>query len=658
MRAQGGDVLQSEHALAPVRWSCDTLNVQPMTPAPTSPDEPARLRRLRELMLLDTPAEPVFDSIAQLASALCGAPIALLSLVDAERQWFKANVGLPGVEQTPREVAFCAHAILGDGLFEIPDALGDPRFVDNPLVTGPPDIRFYAGAPLRMADGARVGTLCVLDRQARHLTDGQREQLEALARIAVQALEMRQQLTERSLSVRSAYEIDLAESEARHRAILDAQTDLISQARPDGTLVYANPAYAQFFGRSVAAVVGTNLFDYVDPADRAAVRERVDWVLSTGERLIGENRMSGSGEDERWFAWTNIRQVDAQGRALLHSVGRDVSARRRAERALRESEAFLRSTGRVAGVGGWQLELATGALAWSAQTRAIHEVAADYKPSLETAIEFYTPEARPLIEQAVQAAMATGQPWDLELALISARGRPIWVRAQGEVEFVDGVPVRLVGAFQDITERKRLERQVADDERFLRLVTDSLPQRIAYVDKDLRYRFVNAAHVRRFGVGRDRILGRTRVEITGAPMPARLLAHFRLALDGQAQRFEFEEPGADGSHQMDCQLLPDLVEGAGVRGVFTTSSDITERSRTTESLRELTAIIDNSTDFVVQTDWRGDITYMNPAVRAVTGLAPDATGRAELRALQHGRHQPPLCRRDHPGVEDCRRLAR
>ena len=106
MRAQGGDVLQSEHALASVRWSCDTLNVQPMTPAPTPPDEPARLRRLRELMLLDTPAEPVFDSIVQLASQLCDMPVALLSLVDEERQWFKAKVGLPGVEQTPREVAF------------------------------------------------------------------------------------------------------------------------------------------------------------------------------------------------------------------------------------------------------------------------------------------------------------------------------------------------------------------------------------------------------------------------------------------------------------------------------------------------------------------------------------------------------------------------
>ncbi len=121
----------------------------------------------------------------------CGVPVALISLVDADRQWFKANVGLPGVRETPRDVAFCAHAVLGDGVFEVPDATLDPRFADNPLVTAEPNVRFYAGAPIRLKDGHRVGTLCVIDRQARALNAVQRELLHCLAVAAAHAMEGR-----------------------------------------------------------------------------------------------------------------------------------------------------------------------------------------------------------------------------------------------------------------------------------------------------------------------------------------------------------------------------------------------------------------------------------------------------------------------------------
>jgi PAS domain S-box-containing protein len=117
--------------------------------------------------VLDTPPEPAFDAIVEAASRITGCPIALVSLVDEGRQWFKARIGLE-VPETSREVAFCSHAILGEGVFEVPDALSDPRFADNPLVTGHPDIRYYAGAPISL-DGQPLGTLCVIDTQPRHL---------------------------------------------------------------------------------------------------------------------------------------------------------------------------------------------------------------------------------------------------------------------------------------------------------------------------------------------------------------------------------------------------------------------------------------------------------------------------------------------------------
>lgn len=174
---------------------------------PPPPDaEAQRLAALKDLVVLDSPPEPLFDTITRMASEICGTPIALISLIDEERQWFKANVGLEGVHETPRNIAFCAHAIHQDSLMEVSDASRDPRFSNNPLVTGDPHIRFYAGAPLRLSSGAKAGTLCVIDRSEKQLDAFQVRTLSMLAEMVSQALVMRRDLIHRTLNVRKAAE--------------------------------------------------------------------------------------------------------------------------------------------------------------------------------------------------------------------------------------------------------------------------------------------------------------------------------------------------------------------------------------------------------------------------------------------------------------------
>jgi len=558
-----------------------------MTEVPRPADEPERLRVLRELLVLDSPPEAIFDRIAQLASEICNTPIALISLVDDERQWFKANVGLHGVTQTPRSLAFCAHSILQDDVFEVPDAALDSRFADNPLVTDEPRIRFYAGAPLIVERGAHIGSLCVIDHQARQLDPSQLRMLRSLAVLAGDALTMRRNLIDRSLAVRSRHEQALQQSETQYRAIVEEQLEMISLAQPDGTLSYVNPAYASQFGRTPDQMIGRSLFDFIEPADRQAVGAQLDEVLRTGQSRSGENRMTLPDGEVRWVAWTNGVQHDAQGRSLLHSVGRDISARKHAEQALVASESLLKRTGRVAGVGGWQVDLRSGAVSWSEETRRIHEVAPDYQPTIEQGIDFYAPEARPVIQAAVQACIERGEPWDLELPFVTAKRRQLWVRAAGEAEFERGQAVRLIGAFQDITERKQLEHDVASQAATLRLVTEAIPATVAVIGADLLYRFANSAFEQACGLSRNRIVGRSAREVLGDEEFERREPWIVRALAGEPVVFELDYAGREGATHQSINYVPLRLATGEIDGFVVVGQDITAQRREALRLMEL-----------------------------------------------------------------------
>lgn len=454
--ATGRCLVRSANALKESRYT-------EMQSADPRPDETQTLEALNSLRVLDSPPEAEFDALARAASLACGTPIALISLVDADRQWFKANVGLPGVTETARDVAFCAHAVLGDELFEVPDADQDARFADNPLVTGEPGVRFYAGAPVQLSSGHRVGTLCIIDRQPRRLTDTQREILRALASVAAQALEGRQ-----------------------------------------------------------------------------------------------------------------------------------------ASQLLRKSEDFLDRTGRVAGVGGWEVNIATGEITWSAETRRIHRVAPDFKPVMSEAINFYAPEARPLIQAAVERGMAAGEGWDLELPLVCADGQRIWTRAVGSVEFTDGKPVRLVGAFQDITERKALELKLAAASAEVLDLYDNAPCGYHSIDSTGTFLHINATAASWLGCKRDDLIGKRRmIEFFTPEGQEQFRQNFgKLIAIGRVEGLEFDLlPGTGAGRRVSVTATAVKDDAGAFLMSRTVMFDITELHRTREQLRqlnrELQAMLDN-----------------------------------------------------------------
>ena len=163
--------------------------------APLPKNEKQRLKVLWQYSVLDTMPEEIFDDLTELAARICEAPVAMITLVDEDRQWFKAKVGV-SINETSRDISFCAHAITQPGLFIVPDATRDERFAKNPLVKSDPKVRFYAGAPLVSPDGYALGTLCVIDKVPRELRPEQKQALRILARHVVSQLELRRRSNE------------------------------------------------------------------------------------------------------------------------------------------------------------------------------------------------------------------------------------------------------------------------------------------------------------------------------------------------------------------------------------------------------------------------------------------------------------------------------
>ena len=368
-------------------------------PDPATDDEARRLAALDRVRILDTLPEQDFDDIALLASQLCGTPIALVSLVDADRQWFKARVGLD-VEQTERDVAFCAHAIQRPHeAFVVEDASLDARFANNPLVTGGPQIRFYAGAPIVTRDGQALGTVCVIDRRAGRLDETRQRCLVALARHASLLLDLRGDAlssarTEIALLARNeSLEQDV---DARGKALdrlWEQSEDLMVVLEPDGRLTRVSPSWRRVLGHEAEDLLAMSFADLVPAFERDGVPSALAAVHAAAGPVGFENRLRTADGNWRWIAWTWSREA---GTDPITGVGRDVTDAKERKAALEATEAALRQSQKMEAIG--QL---TGGLAHD-----FNNLLTGITGSLEL----------------IQARVAEGRIRDLDRYLIAAQG--------------------------------------------------------------------------------------------------------------------------------------------------------------------------------------------------------------------------------------------
>jgi PAS domain S-box-containing protein len=426
-----------------------------------------RLAALRQYAVLDTPPEQAFDDITRLTAAFCDAPIALVSFVDRGRQWFKSEVGL-GARETPIDVSVCAHALAGDpssgdDLFVVPDTAGDARFADSPLVTGDPHMRFYAGAVLRDPRGHALGTLCVLDRRPRQLTDAQAELLRAMARQVMAQLELRRTVA------------DLRESEGRFRQLADAMPQIVFAADADGRVDYFNRRWYEFTGLAADGQTGQDRWATAhDPDHLPAVVAAWEAAIRGGtpyEMAYPLRRHDGAW---RWHLARAAPIRDEAGRVVRwYGTNTDVDDQRRAADALARGREQMELVVRGANVGVWYCPLPFDKLIWDPTVKAHFHLSPDAAVTIDTFYARIHPADRDRTRRAIDASIAGRTPYDIDYRTVSEDGRVVhWIRAVGRGYYdAAGNPTRFDGITVDVTARATAEADLRASEERFRLAT-------------------------------------------------------------------------------------------------------------------------------------------------------------------------------------------
>jgi PAS domain S-box-containing protein len=475
------------------------------------PDEAERLARLRALAVLDSAPEPLFDGLARLAAQIAGTPIALVSLIDEKRLWFKANLGLSGLRELPRDLAFCAHTMLEREVMVVTDACTDPRFADHPLVIGEPAVRFYAGAPLTLPDGARVGTLCVIDRAPRQLDDAQRAQLAELAHAVVQALLLRERAQPDAAAAAVAADSQLARRERALGRILDHLPLAVSVWDRELRNVFVNERVAQRHGRSPAALVGVHLSELIGARAVEAHRAFHDAVLSGQPQAFEARHVRGGSLYLDRVQLVPLRADDGTvaGFVALTQDLWDPLAMDAAQRALADSERKYRTLADASPLGVFHTDAEGRCTYTNLRWQAI------FGMSLERSlgdgwIGGLHPDDRVSVASSWSEAADAGREFEVEFRVRRPDGsvRDVHTRARA-LHGDDGTLCGFVGTVEDVTEARNAQRRLREVNRLLTQLYERTPAMMDSIDVDGVILSVSDRWLATTGYTRDEIVGQS-----------------------------------------------------------------------------------------------------------------------------------------------------
>jgi PAS domain S-box-containing protein len=595
------------------------------------PNEVDRLRALASYEILDTAPENTFDRITRLAARLTGMPIALVSLVDRDREWFKSRYGMEASE-IDRGCSFSAYTLETQGLTVVPDALADPRFSDNPWVVGPPGIRFYAGAPLVDRTGYSLGALTVMDTRPHPegLDEHQSNLLADLAAIVVEHIEAR--------LIRKA-ERALHEAEARYRLVTRATNDVLWDWDLETNQIQWNESLTLRFGYELASLDTSVEFwkERIHPSDRARVLEGLYAAI---------NGASDSWEDEYRFrhAPGHYAHVLDRGYLLRDERGRavrmvgtmiDLTERRRVEMQVRRNQEELNHAQKLAGIGSWSYLIDDGKLTWSDQVFEIFGIARDeFGGRLVDFISRVHPDDRFMMLARQNEILARGGNFENEYRIVRPDGTVRIVHERGELT-VDEETHRplLLGTVQDVTDRRQVEQALRESENRYRLLFEANPQPMWVFDEEtLRFLAVNPAAVQTYGYSQDEFATMTILDIRPPEDRPRLLEHLRSPDAHRDKNVLWRHIRKDGSVRY-VEVRGHRLTFGGRPARLILATDVTDRRLLEEQLRHAQKM-----EAVGQL--AGGIAHdFNNLLTVINGYARLLAARPEATPLQHELNQ-------------------
>lgn len=456
---------------------------------PVPSNEKERLQALKNYNILDTAYEKEFDRLTNLASVICGVPISVITLIDYERQWFKSNFGMDETE-TPREKAFCQYTIMQDAMLEVEDTIKDERFKDYPQVTNYPYIRFYAGYPLIDPNGYALGSLCVLDIKPNKLNKEQALALNILAKEVVLQIIARKEKDELQ----------------HYKTIFNLSNDLICMTDQEGFFIKINPSFEKTLGWTNDQLMARRNIEFVHHDDIDYTVQQLSKLTNETNTVAFNNRFMTATGSFRLLNWVVTRDPST---SYSFAIVRDITLQQQIENELIETKNMLEAANRIGRIGSWKVNLETEEVMYSEITKEIHEVSTDYVPTIENSILFSKEgESRNSIEELLDRTIHTGEPFDTEIQIITAKGNTKWVRAMGGAEFKDGRPSVIYGTTQDIDKEKQISIEFNKIYTELRAIMDA-DSGISIITTD------NLGNIKTFNKGAEIMLGYRADEMIG-----------------------------------------------------------------------------------------------------------------------------------------------